>query len=240
VDVASPVAAHVDRPKGRGPRWLIAGSAIGVVLVAGGIWWSLQSPTAQPARPVREEPSATAAEARPGATPDAAGAPNPAVPAADARFASPPTPETVPADTPPVPAQTARPIREPAPATVEPVPVTPARTEPVPVTPAPLESVPVSPPPVEPIPVPAPPPVEPVPVAPPPAAATRRSTPRDAGTATPARPERPAPRAAEGARKERPQAESSNAAECARIMQRLSLGESSQQLLERLKVLKCQ
>jgi hypothetical protein len=249
VDGAGRGVADVDRPKGRGPRWLIAGSAVGVVLVAGGIWWSLQSPTDKPSRPVREESPATAVEARPGATADVAGAPNAAVPAADARLASPPTAETGPAATPPVAVEPTRPIREPAP-TVEPVPATPARlesvpvppgrVEPVPATPAQVEPVPVSPPPAESIPVTAPPAVEAVPAPRPAAAATRRAPPREAGTAQPARTERPAPRAAEAAHQERPQAESSNAAECARIVQRLSLGESSRQLLDRLKVLKCQ
>ena len=41
------------------------------------------------------------------------------------------------------------------------------------------------------------------------------------------------------AERERPQPDNGNRAECVRIMQRLSLGESSPELVDRLKTLKC-
>jgi serine/threonine protein kinase len=229
-DAASRTATDVDRSRSRGPRWLLAGSAVGALTVAAAIWWALQSPTAEPSRPVQQQAPAIAAEIRPGATPDVASAPGAAVPAPDARLASPSTPETAPPAAPPVAAEAVKPIPEPTPSTVESAPAMPPRAESVPSTAPPVEAIPVT----------APPPVEPVPAAPTPPAAARRAAPRDAVTAPAARAERAAPRAADGARHERVQAESANAAECARIVQRLSLGESSRELLERLKVLKCQ
>ena len=237
-EASSVVAAPVDRPGSGRRRWLLAGSAIGALSVAAVIWWALPSTTVKPSRPVQPEAPAISAETRPSTTSDAASAPATTVPAADARRASPPLPEALPPVAPPA-AEAVKAMPEPTPSTPESASLTPPRLESVPSTPLPAESIPVTaPPPLEPVPV-EPPPIKPVPVAPLPPAAAKRTPPRDAGTAAPAR-ERAVPRTAEGGRQERSQAESANAAECARILQRLSLGESSRELLERLKVLKCQ
>jgi serine/threonine protein kinase len=90
------------------------------------------------------------------------------------------------------------------------------------------------------LPIPAAPvsPVESVPDALPARAAKKLAPP---GTGA-AQPEQNPPRASQrldAARAERAQADSANRAECGRIMQRLSLGESSPELLDRLKSLKC-
>jgi serine/threonine protein kinase len=237
-EASSVVAAPVDRPGSGRRRWLLGGSVIGALAAAAGIWWALQSPPVKPSSPVQAEAPSISAETRPSTTSDAASASATTVPAADARRASPPISEALPPVAAPA-TEAVNPSPEPTPPTLGSAPLTPPRLESVPSTPPPMESIPVpAPSPVEPVPV-APPPVQPVPVAPPPPVAAKRTAPRDAGTAPPAR-ERAAPRTAEGRTHERTQAESTNPAECARILQRLSLGESSRELLERLKVLKCQ
>jgi serine/threonine protein kinase len=86
----------------------------------------------------------------------------------------------------------------------------------------------------------------PIPAAPPPSADSNPAVPpvRAAKKATPPDPrvERNtdlAAQRADAARRERPATDSANQAECGRIFQRLSLGESSPELIERLKSLKC-
>jgi hypothetical protein len=81
--------------------------------------------------------------------------------------------------------------------------------------------------------------VEPVEEAPPTPAAKAAAPPRRAA----APPHEPAPdhssQRPDAGKRERARTESANSAECARILQRLSLGESSPELLERLKALNC-
>ena len=88
-----------------------------------------------------------------------------------------------------------------------------------------------------------PPEVAPSPADPTPEAPPQRTSKRSAPLAKdPAQTEAETQRASkrqEAARQERVQPDASHAAECARIVQRLSLGESSPELLERLKSLKC-
>jgi hypothetical protein len=74
----------------------------------------------------------------------------------------------------------------------------------------------------------------------PPARAPKETTAPDAGMAqSRSSAERTSQHSAAG-KPERAEADAARRAECGRIFQRLSLGESSPELLDRLKVLKCQ
>jgi serine/threonine protein kinase len=128
-----------------------------------------------------------------------------------------------------------------------------AATAPAPVAPVPGAQDTPPPPPVadpvatpppataeatKPIPPVPPAPAEPVPEAPPPRATRKPPSPDTAAAPREPSPKRTSPRP-DTATPERVQADADSRAECARIVQRLSLGESSPELLDRLKSLKC-
>lgn len=89
------------------------------------------------------------------------------------------------------------------------------------------------------VPVGSRPPIESVPETPP-ARAAKKLAPPDTGTAHPEQNVEHAPQRSDAGRPGRVAPDSANRAECGRIFQRLSLGENSAELLDRLKSLKCQ
>jgi hypothetical protein len=130
------------------------------------------------------------------------------------------------------PANVAAPVAPPAAApAVADVPAAPPAATAPPPEPTPPVSLPA--------PAPTPPPAPVPPPAAPPTRATRGAADQPPVTTAPAT--SPAPRG-DAARRDRvpaPPAAADNRAECASIMQRLSLGENSPELLDRLKSLKC-
>ncbi|MEO8312686.1 MAG: protein kinase [Caldimonas sp.] len=187
-------------------------------VAAGAIWWALHKPAVETASPPRAQdsgsitPSSTLTQG----TGDASSATGTTRAAADAPVSSPsispPTSESPSAATVPVdPSTAANP-----PASVD----TPAAKPDVASASAP--SAPVAP------------------VADAPKRTTKKSIQPDNAAA--ARPDPSSERASkrpDAAAPERAQADSTTRAECGRIFQRLSLGETSPELLERLKTLKC-
>ena len=207
---AHAVPAEQDSTKPRG-RWMtLAAVAVGTVVLASGVWWVVQKPGSEPPGGVTQLPAATTPEP---ATPGSARA----VPS----DAAPPTVRTPPAVEPPVqrtppPTQTTPSV----PADSPPSPTLPSAPDPTagarPSHAGPVERTPDRPS------------IDTARQAPP---ADSRPLPRGrSGDRPAARPDAAA---------ERAQPDAANRAECVRIMQRLSLGESSPELINRLKVLNC-
>ena len=203
---AAPAAQHTaapdalaaaDAPQVGTRRMMLAGSALGALAAAAGVWWLLAKPGTEPPRPAPQDAGAGAPAPLPAAAPAATEAAQPALPAVTQPTLA-PTPDTT--------------------AAPPPVAATPA---PQPVTDAPLA------------------PVDPPREAPPATSPAKKAAPAETAAAPPAQgDERISPRR-DATPREPAAADTANRAECARIIQRLSLGESSPELLDRLKSLKC-
>ena len=178
-------------------RVVLVASVLGAAVALAGIWWAVQTPSAEPSRVAPGRASATSRDPPPSLSQRATETPSAAAPIAGTQ-PSPPSPAAPMTVTPPVGE------------TEAPKPNEVAILAPVESTPDTL-----------------------------PLRAATKVIPPDTIVARPAQNTERAAKHIDAAKPERVLADSANQAECGRIFQRLSLGESSPELLNRLKSLRC-
>jgi serine/threonine protein kinase len=218
-DVAArPVSADGAATRTRTRQMVLLAIATTAVVATAGIWWAVQKPSAESSRPVHGT-DAGASDRRQAVTPGGADTPGADMPVTGGPSAA-SSPAAPGAEVPSLAASVA-PVSSPAASATEvPSAVITEAAKPVAASPrAPTESIPGTSP----------------------ARVAKKSAPSDTGATQPDHSaERAAQRPDAVARPEHAIADSANRAECSRIFQRLSLGESSAELMDRLKSLKCQ